>query len=184
MRNQLPTYETIKFNDVAQTMTRFKVGKALVAVLMEEDRLIAKLPNGVVFVGDGDDDLSQKVIRRLDAVDRDDKDALSRSLQQYRPSHNSISFDFAKDIVVTRKVVDRFIEIHNQRFVIWSGEVWRTAHTDLPEMLLPHGVVLGRSRTTQQSSGCGGERPPVRSGTGTSPNDAWSPSSFSRGGFN
>lgn len=132
----------LQFSDVPQTMIRLKVGGAIVDVLAGEGRVIAKLPDGVVYSGEPiSDDVRGRIVEKA-------KEGLEikpgELVKGSRPSHNSLKFDFAQKVKVDGKLLDRYIEEWNSGIILWSGPGWKKEHSDFPEIMKIHGVLIER----------------------------------------
>ncbi len=136
----------LRFTDIPQTVLRLQIGKAVTEALEREGRLLCKLPDAVIYSGVI---INDRVVEEAAASltkERNplDHKNLDKILKRSIPSHNSLKFGFAQQMPVTSKVLDRYIENHKGRIILWEGEGWRTAHTDFSEIMGKEGVVVKR----------------------------------------
>jgi hypothetical protein len=138
------TVHILRFTDIPQTVLRLRIGKAVTKVLNREGRLICKLPDAVIYSGETIENRVLEETAEYLSKEQDplDDENLEHALRRSPPTHNKLSFGFARQMPVSSKVLDRYIDIHNVRIILWSGEEWRRAHADLPEVMRKDGVLM------------------------------------------
>ncbi len=137
----------VKLPMVPQTLLRLKFTETLFEELtVSGRRVIFRAPDSLMFIGDPiDDSLMDRLVSRFrERVYLGGE--LTEQLRKYPPVSNKIPVDWIEHIGnkmvdadhsphdVIKDLLEKYIDIHYPRMLLWNDKKWRMEHTNLPQI--------------------------------------------------